>query len=211
MAKRVLKKGIFITFEGIEGCGKTTHAKLLYKYLKDRGYKCVYTREPGGTRLGEEVRKILLNQRSVRISDQTELFLFEACRSQIVEEVIVPSLENKNIVICDRFTDATISYQGFGGGLDKKTIETLNRIASGGLVPDLTILLDVGTKEGLRRASIKGVDRIESKGLSYHEKVRRAYLMAAKIFPGRIKTVKACGEIPEVQERIRKEAENVIC
>lgn len=205
-----MKKGIFITFEGIEGCGKTTHAKLLCDYLIDKGYPSIYTREPGGTKLGEEVRRILLNPQNVNISDETELFLFEACRSQIVEEVISPALKKKMIVICDRFTDATLSYQSFGGGLDIKVVETLNKIASKELTPDLTILLDVDTAEGLRRASVKGIDRMESKDAAYHNRVRQGYLKLAGQNPKRIKVIKVDGEINKVQANIRREIDNVL-
>lgn len=207
---RRMKKGIFITFEGIEGCGKTTHAKLLCDYLKDKGWPCIYTREPGGTRLGEKVRDILLNSQDINISDEGELFLFEACRSQIVEEIIIPALNKKMVVVCDRFTDATLSYQGFGGGLDLKVIGTLNKIASKSITPDLTILLDVDTEEGLRRASSKGIDRMELKAVAYHKKVREGYLKLAKEDPKRIKVVRVDGEIQEVQAVIRKEADRVI-
>src|SRR3989338_1270117 len=115
MPKKNLKKGVFITFEGPEGCGKSTQSKLLYEYLKRRPYNCVYTREPGGTMVGERIREILLHSKGVKISDLTELFLFEANRSQIVEELIRPNLSKNKIVICDRFSDATLSYQGYGG------------------------------------------------------------------------------------------------
>lgn len=205
-----MKKGLFITFEGIEGCGKTTHAKLLRAYLKDKGHPCVYTREPGGTKLGEEVRGILLNTRRVNISDETELFLFEACRAEIVEEIIKPALEKKMIVICDRFTDATLSYQGYGGGIDLKTINTLNRLSTRGLMPGLTFLLDINTPEGLKRAKKKGIDRMESKTIAYHKRVRQGYLKLAKAEPGRIKVVKVDGPIDKVQAIIRKEADIAI-
>jgi dTMP kinase len=205
-----MKKGLFITFEGVEGCGKTTHAKLLFEYLGGKKIPCIYTREPGGTKLGEEVRNILLNSRSVNISDRTELFLFEACRSQITQEIIKPALERGVTVICDRYTDATLAYQGYGGGLDALLIETLNTLASGALVPDLTLLLDVDTPEGLERASLKGIDRIESKDVAYHEKVRRGYLELAKKYPDRIRVIRVDSGISEVQARIRKEVSRAV-
>ena len=210
MAKAHLKKGFFITFEGIEGCGKSTHSRLLLKYLEGRGYKCVLTREPGGTKLGEEVRKVLLKSNGFHISDLTELFLFEACRSQIVRDIIKPALQNKYIVICDRFSDATFSYQGYGGRIGLDVIRTLDNIATCGLKPDLTILLDIDTREGLKRAKKKGTDRIESKKIVYHNRVRAGYLKLAAKYPGRIKTVKVDGEIAEVQLKVRAEVENVI-
>ena len=203
-------KGVFITFEGIEGCGKSTHAGLLSKYLKRRGCRCVLTREPGGTRLGEEVRKVLLSSKGLHISDLTELFLFEACRAQIVKDIIRPALDKKNIVICDRFSDATFSYQGYGGKIDIDTIKTLDKAATGGLKPDLTVLLDIDTLEGLRRAKKKGVDRIESKDTAYHKRVRAGYLKLSKRYPDRIRIIKVAGEIPEVQAAVRKEVDSVL-
>lgn len=210
MAKTSLKNGLLITFEGIEGCGKSTHSKLLSEYLKELGYRCIMTREPGGTQLGEEVRKILLGSDGVHISDMTELFLFEACRSQIVKEVIKPALKKNYIVICDRFSDATFSYQGSGGKIDMNAIKTLDKIARAGVAPDITILLDIDTQEGLRRARKKGVDRMESKDVSYHKRVRAGYLKLARNYPKRIKVVRVDGEISQVQSLIRKEIDRVL-
>ena len=210
MAKRTLKKGLFITFEGIEGCGKSTHSKLISEYLKKSGYPLVHTREPGGTKLGELVRKVLLNSKGIKISDLAELFLFEACRAEIVKEVLRPSLDRNFIVISDRFSDATVSYQGYGGGVDLTAIKTLDKIATNSLVPDLTILLDIDTTEGLKRASVKGIDRMEKKDISYHKRVRAGYLKLSKRNPDRIKVIKVNDEIPIVQARIKKEVEIVI-
>ncbi|MDP3790851.1 MAG: dTMP kinase [Candidatus Omnitrophota bacterium] len=210
MAKKSLKKGLFITFEGIEGCGKSTHSRLLLDYLKKNGYSCVITREPGGTKLGEEVRKILLNSDGLHISDLTELFLFEACRRQIVEDIITPAIKRKNIIICDRFSDATFSYQGYGGKVDMNIIEKIDDVATNSLAPDLTILLDIDTVEGLRRAKKKGTDRIESKDVAYHKRVRKGYLELARKYPKRIKVIKVDGEIPKVQSLVRREVDNVL-
>ncbi|MDP2929066.1 MAG: dTMP kinase [Candidatus Omnitrophota bacterium] len=210
MAKRALKKGVFITFEGIEGCGKSTHSKLISEYLKNLGYPLVYTREPGGTKLGEAVRRVLLNLNGMQISDLAELFLFEACRAEVVKEIARPALDDNFIVISDRFSDATVSYQGYGGRVDLTVIKTLDRIATNNLVPDLTILLDIDTPEGLKRARVKGIDRMEKKGLSYHKRVREGYLKLSKQNPDRIKVIKVNGEIPEVQARVRSEVEIVI-
>lgn len=205
-----LKKGLLITFEGIEGCGKSTHSKLLSNYLKGKGYTCIHIREPGGTNLGEEIRVTLLKSENIDISDLAELFLFEACRAQIVKDIIAPALKKKNIVICDRFTDATLSYQGYGGNIDIKMIKALNKAATRGLSPDLTLLLDIDTLKGLKRASRKGIDRMESKGLAYHKKVRSGYLKLAKEDPGRIKIIKVDGAVDKVQAAIRKEVDNVL-
>ena len=210
MATKDLKKGLFITFEGVEGCGKSTHSKLLFEYLEKSGYRTEYTREPGGTKLGEAVRRVLLGSPEIRISDLAELFLFEACRAQIVKEIIRPALDRGSIVISDRFSDATFSYQGYGGRVDLKAIRTLDRVATTGVVPDLTILLDIDTLEGLRRARKKGIDRMEKKDLSYHKRVRAGYLRLSKQYPGRIRRVEVSGQIPEVQAKIKHEVEIVL-
>jgi dTMP kinase len=210
MAKKSLRKGLFITFEGIEGCGKSTHSKLLSEYLENKGYPCVHTREPGGTKLGEAVRRVLLDSPEIQISDLTELFLFEACRAQIVKEIIRPALDRGSVVISDRFSDATVSYQGYGGRVDLKAIKALDRVATAGVVPDLTILLDIDTPEGLRRARKKGIDRMEKKDLSYHRRVRAGYLKLSRQYPGRIRRVKVYDRIPEVQAKIRREVEIVL-
>lgn len=205
-----MKRGVFITFEGTEGCGKTTHARMLYEFLAGRGMDCVCTREPGGTRAGELIRGVLLNSEGVEIDDLTELFLFEAARAQIVSEVISPSLKKGRIVICDRFSDATLSYQGYGGKVPLEIIRTLDKVASGGLRPDLTILLDIDTAAGLRRAKKKGTDRMERKAVAYHERVKAGYMKLAALEPGRIKVIKVRENIEDTQEAIRREAIDVI-
>ena len=205
-----MKKPLFITFEGIEGCGKSTHAKLLTEYLEGKGRPCILTREPGGTKLGEAVRNVLLNSKDLHISDLSELFLFEACRSQIVKDVIRPALEEKKAVICDRFSDATFAYQGFGGKLGLDIIEALDKVATGSLTPDVTILLDIDTLEGLERAKKKGVDRMEDKDIEYHKRVRAGYLQLANQFPDRIKVVKVMDRIDETQNAVRKEIDRAI-
>lgn len=214
MAKKALKalqRGIFITFEGPEGCGKSTQSKRVYDYLRRRGYDCVYTREPGGTKVGEFIRHILLHLKDIDVSDITELFLFESARAQIVSEVIRPALDRKKIVVCDRFSDATVSYQGYGGGVSLKAIGILDRIATGGLKPDLTILLDIDTAAGLKRArAAKGVDRMEKKDIAYHRRVRAGYLKLAKADPGRIKVIKVTDGIEKTQSSVRREVELVI-
>ena len=209
MAKKGLNKGLFITFEGPEGCGKTTQSRLLYDYLR-RFYACVYTREPGGTALGERIRRVLLNSKDIEISDLAELFLFEACRAQIVEEVIKPSLARGKIVICDRFNDATFAYQGYGGKIPLAAIMALDRIATKGLKPDLTILLDVETLTGLKRAKRKGVDRMERKNAAYHRRVRLGYLKLAKQEPDRIRVIKVTDSIGKTQKFVRQEVERVV-
>lgn len=210
MACKELKKGLFITFEGIEGCGKSTHSKLLYDYLKRCGYRTVLTREPGGTAAGERIRQILLHSDSVHISDLTELFLFEAARAQIVEELIGPNLAKRKIVISDRFSDATVCYQGYGGKVSLGAIKKLDDVATDGLKPDITILLDIDTVTGLKKAKKKGTDRMEAKDISYHKRVRAGYMRLAKSHPYRIKIIKVLGTIDKTQAFIRREVERVI-
>ncbi len=207
-----MKKGLFITFEGPEGCGKTTHSKLLCGHLKKRGYRCVYTREPGGTRLGEAIRKVLLDTKGLDISSAAELLLFEAARAEIVRERIRPSLARGTIVISDRFSDATVAYQGYGSGLDLENIRRIDRLATGGLKPDLTIVLDVETRAGLARAAVKArADRMERKPLPYHARVRRGYLEIARANPGRVKVIRTKRDIESVQLSVRGEVERVLC
>lgn len=210
MATKRLTSGIFITLEGPEGCGKSTQAKLLCEYLSKRSYAYLHTREPGGTKAGERIRSVLLKSNGVAISDLAELFLFEAARAQIVTEVIRPAIEDGVIVVCDRFSDATVCYQGYAGGVPLKVIDSLNRIATGGLKPDITILLDIDTRTGLQRAKKKGIDRMEKKDITYHERVRSGYLKLAKKEPGRIKVIKVNKGISEIQNMIRDEVEVVI-
>ena len=211
------KKGIFITFEGPEGCGKTTHTQLLFNYLCRKGYKCVLTREPGGTPLGEEIRAVLLNPAHKGMSAVCETLLFEASRSSLVEKFVMPYLRKGFIVISDRFSDATIVYQGHAGRQNLKTLETVNRYATRGVKPDLTILLDIDAKEGLRRAGRAGrkkklfkVDRMERKSLAYHRAVRNGYLSLARQEKKRIKVIRTQPDAHKTQELIRQEVLRVI-
>jgi len=195
-------KSKFITFEGSEGCGKSTQSEMLFNYLKARGAKVIYLREPGGVRLSEMIRTILLDPNS-RISAQAETLLYMAARAQVVEEIIKPELEAKKLVICDRFLDSTIAYQGFGLGVDIKLIKFLGNFATQGIKPDLTILLDLPVKSGLKhRQNCR--DRIEQRCLSYHEKVRKGYLLLAKEEPQRIKVVKVLEDKFKTQNKIRE-------
>jgi len=210
MAKKDLKRGIFITFEGVEGCGKSTHSRLAYRTLRRMGYDCLRTREPGGTKAGGRIRRLLLDPANKGIEDVTELFLFQASRSQIVREVIRPALKRKRIVICDRFYDATMAYQGYGSGLDRGVIKEMSMLATGGLRPDLTLILDIGTEKGLRRATRYEADRMEEKALSYHKRVRGGYRRIARDEPRRVKLVAAMEDKRDTQGLIRKEILSVI-
>ncbi|MBM7623943.1 dTMP kinase [Sporohalobacter salinus] len=173
-------KGLFITLEGPEGAGKSTQIELLSEYFNECGYKVVTTREPGGTEVGNRIRKILLDSDLDNLESKTELLLYAASRAQHVIEVIKPELKKGKVVICDRFVDATMAYQGFGRKLDKDLIQELNRLATGGLEPDLTFLLDIESEKGLLRTKGKAKDRIESEDLFFHQQVRNGYLKLAK-------------------------------
>ena len=202
-------RGIFITIEGPEGSGKSTHSKLLCDFLRRRGYRVLHTREPGGARISEAVRKILLNKNNKGMSDICELFLFLAARAQIVDEIVRPALKKGYVVVCDRFHDATVAYQGYGAGLDLKLIEEMGKLATKGIKPDLTVLLDVETKKGLRRAGAK--DRIETKSLEFHKRVRGGYLALAEREPGRIKVIPTTeAKVSDVQDMVRRAVLSVV-
>ena len=207
------KKGLFITVEGCEGCGKSTQSKLLKQYLQDKGFTVVLTREPGGNIVAEKIRNILLNP-SFKITSLCELFLYEAARIQHLCDIIKPNLQKGNVVICDRFTDSTIAYQGFGRKIDIKTIEKLNDIATEGIKPDLTLYIDIIPKIGIARAKIKkdfsDGDRIERETLKFHNNVRKGFLMLSKMYPKRIKKIKTQDTIAKTQKLIITEIEKCL-
>jgi len=197
-----MKKGKFITFEGSEGSGKSTQSRLLYNYLKDKGYPVVYLREPGGTRIGEKIRAILLDKKNKGMSAECETLLYMASRAEAVNKIIKPALSKGKIVICDRFLDSTIAYQGYGLGVDIKTIIFIGKFVSYGIKPDLTIFLDIPIQKGL--AYRKGVrDRIEMRSLYYHRRVRNGYLTMARKEPARIKVVNVDKDKQKTQSKIR--------
>jgi dTMP kinase len=176
--------GLFITFEGGEGCGKSTQSRLLLKRLEQQNIPVVLTHEPGGTALGNELRKTLKRKEGSSISPHAELFLLAASRAQLVAEVIRPALEEGKVVVCDRFTHSTMVYQGYGRGLDFTAINMVNNMATGNLNPDLIILLDISPEQGLaRKQSLK--DRFELEDLSFHRRVREGYLKMAAAEPDR--------------------------
>lgn len=202
--------GLFITLEGIEGSGKSTQMELLKRHLEGMGMEVLALREPGGTALGERVRSILLNSSEEPVDPWAELFLYEACRAQLVRRVIRPSLEAGTTVICDRFTDSTLAYQGYGRGLDIEAVSRANLVCAGGLRPDITVLIDCDAEEGLRRAwsrigSKEGgarEDRFEREDVSFHRRVRDGYLMIAGAEPDRVKVVDGKGEISTIHRQI---------
>jgi len=209
------KKPIFITIEGCEGCGKTTQSELLKKYLESKGLTVVLTREPGGSIVAEQVRNILLNPK-FNVVPYCELMLYEASRAQHLEEIIKPNLKKGHIVICDRFTDSTLAYQGYARGIDKETIKKLNNIATSGLKPDLTIYLDINPNKGIKKAKsvnkgkLTGGDRIERESLKFHNNVRKGFLELVKKYPNRIKKVRTGEVIEQTQKEINKEIDKFL-
>jgi dTMP kinase len=204
--------GAFITFEGPEGSGKTTHIRLLAEYLKRKGYSVELLIEPGSTEIGRKVREILLNPAFERMNCHCELFLYLAARCQLVEEKIKDLFKQGKVILCDRFNDATLAYQGYGAGI---AVDFLINLTEGYLftetMPDLTILLDVEPREGLRRAQADHPkDRQEKKGINFHKRVREGYLELAKKNPERIKVISSTSPVQEVQEKIRKLVNNVL-
>lgn len=200
---------LFITFEGIEGCGKTTQLALLSDTLHHQGHEVVTTREPGGCPIADAVRRILLDPAHNAMVPRAELLLYAAARAQHVSEIIQPALAQGRIVLCDRYTDATVAYQGYGRGQDLEVVEQLNELACNGCHPDLTLLLDMPAATGLKRAiqrnSSQKLDeegRFEQEALVFHDKVRQGYLELANSYPKRIKIVPAEGSVAAVAERI---------
>jgi len=200
-------KGFFITLEGNEGCGKSVQTKLLAQFLKKQGYKVFITREPGNTNIGLAIRKLLLDPKNKSLDMVTELFLYLADRAQHVSEVIDPYLKKGYVVICDRFMDATTAYQGYGRKLPLDLIHKLNFLATRGIKPDLTILLDLPVRVGLCRAKkigIKGGDRMERQALKFHLDVHAGYLDLARREPRRFKIVKVQKTIEQTHKIIQK-------
>jgi len=208
---------LFITFEGVEGSGKTTQIKRLKRYLKQKGIPYFTTREPGGTLIGEKVRRILLNRAHGEMMALSELFLYEAARAQHVIQVIRPLLKKKGVILCDRFSDASIAYQGYGRRIDPRLVDLLNQIASKGVRPDLTFLLDCPSDMGLRRAvrrdrqkRLNLQDRFEREKIQFHRRVRKGYLSLAKEEPHRIKVVDTREGEQKVFEKIRSMVDALI-
>jgi len=198
-------KAPFVTFEGIEGSGKTTQIGLLSEYLAGQAVPHVVTREPGGTPLADEIRELLLARREERVFPETELLLYEAARAQHVRAVILPSLSSGKAVLSDRFSDATSAYQGFSRGIDAARIEGLNAFAAGGLLPDLTFLFDIDPEDAFRRLSGRGgrADRMESETIEFHRNVREGYLRLRAAHPDRIVLIDGAPPSGEVFRRVQ--------
>ena len=200
---------MFITFEGPEGSGKTTHVQALSVFLRQQGYPdVVVTREPGGTAIGDQIREILLDFHNQAIRPETEVLLFSASRAQLVREVIQPALARGAIVICDRFADSTLAYQGYGYGLDLEALQVITRFATQGLVPDLTIYLDIDVAAGLQRKravrqrDTRAWNRLDQQTLDFHQRVRAGYLELVALEPARWLVVDAARPLSEIQQEI---------
>ena len=206
------RETLFITFEGIEGCGKTTQAKLLVDKLHELNVPVLLTREPGGTRIGDQIRKILLHAENTDMTSLSELLLYEASRAQHVQEKILPNLQHGIHVLCDRYGDASVAYQGFGRDLTVQMVKDANRLATGGLQPDLTLLIDVEPETGLSRARARNLKfdfaveegRFEEEDILFHRKVREGYLALFKEDPGRFRIIDGNTGVEEVQRQIEE-------
>lgn len=196
-----MKKGPFVTFEGIEGCGKSTQVDRLLGGLVGRRVPAVAVREPGSTPIGQEIRSILLDPVHTEMVPQTELLLYEASRAQLVRTVIEPGISKGYAVLSDRFTDSTVAYQCFGRGIDRATVDAVNLVATGGLVPDLTVLLDVPVDVGIARVHGE-LDRIERESIEFHERVRQGFLALAAEEPERFLLLDGAGTERELAARV---------
>ena len=199
---------LFITFEGADGCGKTTQIELLNKYLQENGFKTLITREPGAKGLGLKLREILLNYNG-KVSPNCESFLFLADRAQHVDCVIKPALNDGVIVLCDRHTDSTVAYQGYGRQLDIEQIKKLNEIAVNGLKPDLTIVFDIDIETSMQRVG-KTKDRMESAGMDFFNRVRNGYLAIANEEPNRVKVINSADTIEDIHNQVVKLVEKAV-
>jgi dTMP kinase len=209
-SSKTSKKGIFITFEGIEGSGKTTQLDLLYQTLKTKKIPVVKTFEPGGSSHGEKIRDLVIGFSQKKISKLTELFLFLADRTQHVQEIILPTLSKNQIVLCDRFSDSTLTYQGYGRGIDLDLIAKTNLAASFNLVPDLTFFLDLPVLEGLRRVRKRGkLNRMDKETVFFYEKVRKGYLKLAE-GEKRIKVLDALQDKKKLQQEIFQQTSKLL-
>jgi dTMP kinase len=204
-----MSRGLFITFEGPDGSGKSTQVRLLGEFLARMGHDVVFTREPGGSRIGEKIRDLILDTENMEMDPLTEAMLYASSRAQHVAEVIRPALARGCTVLCDRYVDSSIAYQGYGRSLGGVVAE-INVLATWGVTPDLTILIDIPPESCFERIGRTGGDRIESENMTYHRRVYEAYLELSEKHPDRIKSVNGARGIEAVQEDIRRIAEEYL-
>ncbi len=198
----IIKKGFFITLEGPEGSGKSTQTRILARILRKKGFRVAVLRDPGSTALGRSLRRVLLHSKAA-LSPMAEAMLFIGGRVALVEEKIIPALKQGKVVVCDRFHDATVVYQGFAGGLDVDWLNKAGRAAIRNRTPDLTLLLDLPVKAGFARINRKH-DRMEQKETAFHERVRKGYLALARKQPGRIKVISALQPAEKITQKIQR-------
>ncbi len=207
---KALDKGLFITLEGGEGAGKSTQNKRIVEWLTNRGLQVVEAREPGGTKVSEQIRKVLLDTRNAGLNATAELLLMFAARSQLVEEVILPALAKRQVVVCDRFADASYAYQGGGRELGPEAVATVEQLVLGALQPDLTLLFDVPVNVGMTRVAGRGeADRFELESVRFFERVRNAYLARAKAHPERFRVIDASLDEQQVWMQVKTVLEEV--
>ena len=207
-----MKKGLFITLEGIEGAGKSTVADFIEDFLTKEGHDVIKTREPGGTVIGEQIREILLKNENYTLTYDTELLLVFSARAQHIQEVILPTLSSGKIILCDRFTDASYAYQGGGRGIDESRINLLEKWVQGDLRPNLTLLFDLDVSIGMQRTKKRsGTDRFEREEINFFEKVRNTYLERAKKEPQRFRIINAASSLENVKEQIVTILKDFLC
>lgn len=204
------RRGVLITFEGVEGSGKSTQAERLAKRLAGLGVPCLASREPGGTEIGEAIRGILLNPHHIGMHGLTELFLYLASRNQLVREKVMPALAVGKVVVLDRFGDSSIAYQGAGRELGEKLVARLNQLATAGLKPNLTMLVDIPVKVGQGRKASGVLDRLERERVEFHERVRQGYLQVARRAPGRFKIVDGTLPADELERLVFRHLEELL-
>ena len=206
-----MKRGLFITFEGIDGCGKTTQVEYFKRLLDERGVRYICVREPGGTRISESIRGLLLNKLNTKMTDETEALLFAAARAQLVSEVILPALKEGTLVLSDRFYDSSVAYQGYARGMGEKFIRSINSYALTKCTPDHTLFFDISPEQVQRRITSRGAkDRMESERSAFHEMVYAGYKHIIEDEPERFITIDAAGSIDEVSAQVKNALEGIL-
>ncbi len=206
-----MKRGLFVTVEGTDGSGKTTQIKLMEAYLIEKGFEVVLIREPGGTRISEEIRSMILDPKNTEMGRITEMLLYASSRAQLVYQIIKPSIESGKIVICDRFVDSSYAYQGFGRGIDFKTIEAINKAAIDGVEPNITFFFDIDPETAIkRRIETTGADRIENEKIDFHIRVYDGYKELALLYSERIKSIDSKKSIEDIGKDVRGHLDRLI-